>query len=217
MSLGYELIEYRRACGEYKYLGFGEQEGETVRRGEISRRQNRNWIESMPDGESFEFARGGHFSGVNLFDEAVHFAANFGGELLDLAGGAFHDDLDAPVRQVSDIAVDVVLDGEILNRIAEPNPLHIAAVMDSSSLLHCDGPERLRIRSRHRADHQLAVHMPLYRGPREIRNEFFGSCQGSLRRIDRRFGDRRRDEDENEEYQCEYDQDDDWDEDDGQA
>ena len=83
----------------------------------------------MANVEVFEFASGGQVFQINLLDEAVHLLADRAHDLIHVVVGAFHDELDATVGKVFDVAVNVVALGDVLNGVAETNPLDASAKM----------------------------------------------------------------------------------------
>src|SRR5438128_640689 len=82
---------------------------------------------SVPDLEVIEFP--GRWSGVqvNLLDEPRHPIVDGLHHLVHLLIRPFQHQLDPAIWKISHIAADVVLDGDVLDGVTEPNPLNAAA------------------------------------------------------------------------------------------
>jgi hypothetical protein len=81
----------------------------------------------MPDVEVLELARSRHVDEVDVLDEAIHLLADGVIDLVHVLVRTFHNQFNAAIRKILDIAVDVIALSNILNGIPEPDPLYAAA------------------------------------------------------------------------------------------
>ena len=69
-----------------------------------------------------------------LADVGIHFLFERIDKLHQFAIRAFHDQFDAPVRQISDIPTNVILKRDVLSGIPEANPLHTPRKMTGAAM-----------------------------------------------------------------------------------
>jgi len=84
--------------------------------------------------EMNEFPRGG---GFGLFDRCyvgVHLPVHIINQALHFRVRAFDDQFHAPIREIFDISMNVVLHGKILNGIAEADPLNTTPEMTQATM-----------------------------------------------------------------------------------
>jgi len=81
--------------------------------------------ESVANAELGKLARGGEEILVYLFDIAAHALADLVDQLIHLAIRTLHDQLDSPIREVANVASDVVTQGDILHCVSKANALHV--------------------------------------------------------------------------------------------
>ena len=78
----------------------------------------------MSNGKAMKFAGGWGKLLFELTDIGIHFLFERINESRQFAIGPFHHQFDATIRQVSDIAANVVLQSDILSGVPESNPLN---------------------------------------------------------------------------------------------
>ena len=80
----------------------------------------------MPDVKLVVFPRGRLHVALNFLYELVHLVADVGHQLVHFGLRAFHEQFDAAIGKVADVAVDVVAEGEVFDREAKPDALDAA-------------------------------------------------------------------------------------------
>jgi hypothetical protein len=86
------------------------------------------------DAEALELVGRGGVVDDDLLDEAVHFLLDVLDEIGRVAVRALDDELDAAVGEILDVAADVVLEGKVLDGVAEADALDSATEMTGSPL-----------------------------------------------------------------------------------
>jgi hypothetical protein len=81
-----------------------------------------------------EFAGGGENDLIDRLNIWIHLPADFLDQALHLLIRAFHDQFDAPIRQIANIPGDVVLHRQIFNRVTEPHPLYASVEQTLSTM-----------------------------------------------------------------------------------
>ena len=80
----------------------------------------------MPDVKVVKLAGRREEVAVEALDVAVHSLRDVVHEMVDFRPVTFDDQFNPAIGQVADVAMDVVLLGDVLDSIAEADPLHSA-------------------------------------------------------------------------------------------
>ena len=81
----------------------------------------------MANVEMGEFAGGGKIGFIDVVDVAGHAFLDGIDDALDFVGGAFEDEFDAAVGKVTDVAGDIVTEGDVAGGVAEADSLNATA------------------------------------------------------------------------------------------
>jgi hypothetical protein len=101
-----------------------------------------SWL--MADVKLLEFPSGGRDVRFDIADKTRHFALQVLHNIFNFVVVAFHDQLDPAIRQIADVAVDVVLLCNIVGGITESDPLNMAAEVEDVPL-HPRMPSLMRV------------------------------------------------------------------------
>jgi hypothetical protein len=89
---------------------------------------------TMADIKAVEFAGGGSGMGFDPTQIAGHLLLDRFHYVVHLLLVPFHDQLDAAIGQIADIALDVVPQGDVLSRVTEAHPLNVPAEVVGTTL-----------------------------------------------------------------------------------
>jgi hypothetical protein len=102
----------------------------------------RSRSDSVLDTEPVELPGGRGGVGFYFADVAVHAIFDVFEELVHVGVWAFHDEFDSAIGEVADVAEDVVLEGDVLDGVAEADALDAAGEV-ADATMHQGGAHEL--------------------------------------------------------------------------